>query len=414
MRCVDRPVEVNQLTSRDRVLAALRHEESDRVPIDMGGMISTGITASAYIALRDYLGLDGTARVYDWWQQLAAVDPDVLEYFHVDSVDLANTRVAPGGNWHKWTLPSNGVEVEVPDEFCPEKEPDGGWIVRNEDGEIVGRMPQGGLYFDGTEAYHELRHATSVNDVEKWEIPPAADTALDSMAERAKWLYENTGWAILAMSPGSVFGIGQAMRGWEQYMVDLLADPALASAIIEKAVACFKRDIKRLYDAVGDYIQIVVFADDLGTQAGPQISPETYRKMILPGQKDLFGYAKRLRPEIYVFLHCCGSCYDLVPGLIDAGVDILNPVQTSAARMDPKVLKREFGKHITFWGGGCDTQRILPWATPEQIRAHVKERIEIFAPGGGFVFNQVHNIQANVPPENIAAMLEAAYDFGIC
>jgi uroporphyrinogen decarboxylase len=251
-----------------------------------------------------------------------------------------------------------------------------------------------------------------VRDIENWDIPQLSDEALAETAARAKWMFENTDYAILAMSNGGMLGIGQAMRGWEQFMVDLMADPEFAVALIEQAVRAYMRDLKRLFDAAGDYIQVVVFADDLGTQSGLQVSPETYRRIILPAQKALFGYSKQLRPDVFVFLHCCGSCYDLIPDLIDAGVDILNPVQTSAAKMDPKVLKREFGKSITFWGGGCDTQSVLPFATPDQIREHVKERMEIFAPGGGFVFNQVHNIQANTPPANVAAMLEAAHEFG--
>ena len=194
-------------------------------------------------------------------------------------------------------------------------------------------------------------------------------------------------------------------------MIDLAQEPKLAHALAQKLADHYVANLPRYLDAVGQHIQIIQMGDDLGTQQGPQISPAMYRQFIQPYHRQVYGYVKA-HSDLPIFLHTCGSIYRLLPDLIEAGVDILNPVQISAAEMDPRRLKREFGQDVTFWGGGADTQHVLPTATPEEVRRHVRELIEIFAPGGGYVFCQVHNIQANVPPENVVAMFDAALEFG--
>ncbi len=164
-------------------------------------------------------------------------------------------------------------------------------------------------------------------------------------------------------------------------------------------------------DAIGEYIQLIQMGDDLGTQTATMLSPELYRRVVKPRHAKQYKYICE-RSDVHVFLHACGSCYDIMGDLVDEGVEVLNPVQTSAAKMDPRRLKKEFGDKLTFWGGGCDTQQMLPNATPDEIERHVRERIEIFAPGGGYVFNQIHNVQADVPPENVVAMFDAAFKYG--
>ena len=194
-------------------------------------------------------------------------------------------------------------------------------------------------------------------------------------------------------------------------MIDMAAQPKLAEALAQKLADRWIANLTRYLDAVGDYIHIIQMGDDLGTQSGPQMSPRMYRQIIKPAHRRVYECVKA-NSDLYIFLHTCGSIYKLIPDLIEVGVDILNPVQISAAEMDPVRLKREFGRDVTFWGGGANTQHVLPNATPGEVRQHVRELIEIFAPGGGFVFCQVHNIQANVPPENVVAMFETALEFG--
>jgi len=205
---------------------------------------------------------------------------------------------------------------------------------------------------------------------------------------------------------GNILEQGQGLRGWENFMADLAGNRELAEKLIEKMVEAHLKNLKLYLEAVGDYIQIIQMGDDLGTQNGPMLSPKLYRELISSAHKAIYDYVHK-NSDVYIFLHSCGGIYELMPYLIEEGVDIINPVQTSARGMDPERLKKEFGDRLTFWGGGCDTQSVLPYGKPEEIKRHVKDRMEIFSRDGGFVFTQVHNIQANVPVENIMALFES-------
>ncbi|MEK6572633.1 MAG: uroporphyrinogen decarboxylase family protein, partial [Bacteroidota bacterium] len=228
--------------------------------------------------------------------------------------------------------------------------------------------------------------------------------------KKAKFLYKNTDYAIMGGFGGNILECGQEVRGWGNFMMDLVGNRSFAEDLMDELVEMHLTNLKGFLQAVGDYIQIIQVGDDMGTQEASQISLEMYRELVKPRHRRIYQYVKE-HSRLYVFLHSCGSIYDLIPDLIEIGVDILNPIQTSAGGMDPARLKREFGSKVTFWGGGCDTQYMLPRATPEEIDKHVRERIGIFAPGGGFVFTQVHNIQADIPPENILAMFNAVKSY---
>jgi uroporphyrinogen decarboxylase len=217
----------------------------------------------------------------------------------------------------------------------------------------------------------------------------------------------------MASTGGSFLEAGQWLRGYEKWMMDLAANRGFAEELLERVLANHLANARLILEAVGDYIQVIEMDDDLGAQNGPQISPRTYYELIQPRQKALWSSIHAQKPHVSIFLHSCGGIYDLIPGLIDAGLDILNPVQISARGMQPERLKNEFGGSLCFWGGGCDTQHVLPFGTPQEVYAHTCQNVEIFKPGGGFVFSQVHNIQANVPPENILAMFAAAHDAGV-
>jgi len=400
------------MNSRERVLTALRHQEPDRVPIDLDGMASTGIMAVAYNRLKAHLGMPGgETKMYDVGQQLAHPEPPVLERFGVDVLPLPR---AWGGldptnpAWKPWTLP-DGSQALVPSGFNPVRNERGDWLILDDEGRITARMPAGGLYFDGV--YHPLAEATTVAEIEAFELPHISDEELAWLRREARRLYETTDKAIMGHFGGNILEAAQSLRGWDRFMMDMALEPKLAQALTQKLADHYVANLPRYLDAVGDYIQIIQMGDDLGTQRGPQMSPEMYRQIIKPCHRQVYEYVKT-HSDLYIFLHTCGSIYRLIPDLIEVGVDILNPVQISAAEMDPARLKREFGRDVVFWGGGADTQHVLPNGTPEEVRRHVRELIEIFAPGGGYVFCQVHNIQANVPPENIVAMFEAALEFG--
>ena len=396
------------MTSRERVLTALRHEEPDRVPVDMGGMVSTGIMAMAYNKLKAHLGMTGgRTRMYDLYQQLAEPEPEMLEHVGADVVSLFLS--GPEQTWRPSTLP-DGSPCEVPASFQPEPQADGSQVLRDEQGNIVGRMPENGYYFDWM--HHPLADVDTIAGLEK--VPfhhPIPQEMLDNLRERAKALYDNTDYAIMLNGGGSVFEAAQNLRGWDVFMMDLAGDPAFAGALMDKLAEATVKHLEQILPAVEGYVQVIQTGDDLGTQEGPQVSPRAYRELVKPRQKRVFEYIKA-HSSAHIFIHTCGAVSQFIPDLIEMGVDALNPVQVGAKGMNSDRLKREFGKDITFWGGGCDTQQVLPFGTPDDVRAEVKRRVADLAPGGGFVFAQVHNIQVGVPPENIVAMYDAIKEFG--
>jgi uroporphyrinogen decarboxylase len=399
------------MTSRERVLAALRHKEPDQIPLDLGGTESSGITGIAYNRLRKHLGLgQGKAQIFDVYQQIAKVEDDVRRILRPDTVPLLIEPL----RWRPARLP-DGSPCEIPEKWVPEKEADGSLVVRNAAGGVIARMPEGGFYFEPVNPPLAAVEDTAglqafARDIEAYDWPSFADESLDSIAARGRQLLETTDLAVVANLQLHLLAAGQLLRGYEAFMMDLLINENLAEAILERLLEAYLRRCDAYFKKVGRCAQVVLVNDDLGTQNGPMLSLECYRKMIWPRQKRLFAHIKKKSGAFIVF-HSCGSVYRFIPSLIEAGVDALNPVQVSAAEMDTKRLKKEFGKDLTFWGGGCDTQRILSRGSPAEIRDEVKRRIDDLAPGGGFVFTQVHNIQPDVPPRNIAILYEAFREY---
>lgn len=407
------------MTSRERVITALKHKEPDILPWDLGGMRSTGIMGIAYINLRERLGLRiDYPRIYDVGQQLAWIDEDVRSLLGIDVIALDTEKVLADRyyGWRPYNLP-NGAPALIPAYYRVEYHADGSRLLYNDlhilasrpiASPPIAKMPAKGFYFDSIR--HELENAQSVEDIEKWEMETYSERELNILREEAKRLYENTDYAIMGSFGGNIIEGGQTLMGWENFMSALLGNRKLVEALIEKLVDGYLRNLELYLSAVGDYIQIIQMGDDLGTQTGPQLSPKLYKELISPAHKKIYQFVHEKKPNIFVFLHSCGSVYEFIPFFIEEGVDILNPVQISAVNMEPEKLKREFGRDIVFWGGGCDTQRVLPFGTPQEVYEHTREMIRIFSPGGGFVFCQVHNIQANVPVENILAMFKAVQD----
>jgi uroporphyrinogen decarboxylase len=396
-------------TSRERVLKAIRHEEPDRLPIDLGGMASTGIMAIAYARLKEHLGYSsGELRIFDMSQQLAEVEPEILSRFGVDVVSLGNSLgEAPPEFWKPWKLP-NGVDCKIPAslDVRPDEE-NGGWLIW-ENGMPSQRMSASSLYF--SESFHPLAEMTTPEELKLVPRPVISEEDLRFLEMRAKGLYENTDFAIIANFGGSILEAANTLRGFTRFMMDLAKGGAFLEDLVGGIVETQLSNLVLYLEAVGKYVQIIQFGDDLGMQDRPLMSRGMYQKTLMPGHQKLFQHVHQ-NSSCSVFLHSCGSIYPLIPDLIAAGVDILNPVQTSAKNMDPQQLKSEFGDKLTFWGGGCDTQHVLPFASPDEVAQHVRERVKIFAPGGGFVFNSIHNIQADIKPENIVALFDTARAF---
>ena len=408
------------MTRRERVLAAIAHRETDRVPVDLGGMRSTGITAIAYGRLKKRLGLAaGHTRVYDVVQQLALPERSILDFAGADVIDLGRAWLTEDADWKPWTLP-DGQPARLP-HYVNFEPHDGGWVVRHPDGTVIGEMPAGAFYLsqkhfpllDWNGDLRVLDRLSELMEKVTWSALPTAPfhkpltpEHLAEIRRRAKELYETTDYAIMVGFGGNLLEWGAYLCRFDQFLIDLAENRRKAEALLDRLVEMHLANLEKVLDAVEGYVQLIQMGDDLGTQLATVISPRLYREVFKPRQKVIFERVRR-RKGIHLFLHSCGSVADIVPDLIEVGVEVLNPVQTSARGMDPARLKREFGRDLTFWGGGCDTQHVLPEGTPEEVARHVRERLDILAPGGGFVFCQVHNILPNVPPENIAAMYAA-------
>ena len=399
------------MTGRERVLCALSHREPDRVPLDLGGTESSGMTAVAYLNLCDFLGVKDTPRIFDPAGQVALLDQRIRRRFSIDTAAL----VYEPAQWAADTT-SDGRPALSPAGWRPELVQDGSRVVTDASGHIVARMPEGGFYYDS--AYQPLSGVSSASQVPQYrqsfeEFDKAAifDEGWDAMAARARELHTKTGDCVVANLCVHVLAGGQMLRGFENFMVDLATDQALAAAVMENLLEAYLPRVDAFAEKMARWVDVVLVNDDLGTQSGPMLSPDLYRRMVKPYHARLYAHIKK-RFGKPLLLHSCGSIYRLIPDLIEIGVDAINPVQVSAAEMDSAKLKKEFGRDVTLWGGGCDTQTVLGAGTPDEVQSEVRRRIDDLAPGGGFVFTQVHNVQPNVPPRNVVAMLEAALEYG--
>jgi len=395
------------MNHRERVIAAVHHQEADRVPVDLGGMRSTTMLGLPYARLKEHLGItEGQVYVFDPYLQLAYIEEPVRQRFGCDVVILNDSLL---GGWQPYRLP-DGTPALTCANFRTEGDGHGGEYSLDEHGRRTWYRPPGGYYFDPV--YFPLAGAQSEADLAAYTWNVIDDETLRRLQDEARRLYTETDYAIMASTGGSFLEAGGWLCGFEKWMMDLAGNRPFAEALLERVLENHLRNAELVLQAVGDYIQIIEMDDDLGAQAGPQIRPRMYSEMIQPRQKVLWSRIHALRPQVSVFLHSCGAIFDLIPGLIDAGLDILNPVQISARGMQPERLKSAFGERLCLWGGGCDTQHVLPFGTPAEVFEHTRNNVEVFKPGGGYVFSQVHNIQANVPPENIVAMFEAVREAG--
>jgi uroporphyrinogen decarboxylase len=396
------------LNHRERVLKSLNHESPDRLPIDLGGTGATGIMAPAYQRLTKHLEINSTpVRVSDMLQQLAEVEPAVLEHFGIDVVNIDNSSFDEDGGRSQWKPDPKNSSVLVP--AWAEFEEEGGrrYLVAPDRGRM-GVQPPDCPYFENI--WKPLLDAETPEDVEKANWGAWGGKDFSTLAKRAKTLKEKSDRVVVMGFGGQMLEAGQDFLGFEKFMMEMAMDSPLAHAFLDRVNQVYEENLQGFIEQVAESVDVICFFDDLGTQNAPQISVKMFRKFFLSRYKNLFQTVKE-KTDCYTFLHCCGSIKPFIPDLIEAGLDILNPVQISAAGMAPAELKKEFGRDLVFWGGGCDTQRILPTASPEEVRADVRKNIAALAPGGGFVFCPVHNIQADVPVENIVAMYDEALKF---
>ncbi len=401
------------MNHRERVLTALLRQEPDRVPIDFGGTVDSSILAVGYQDLRNRLELN-PSRTYvsDIYQQTAIIEEDVRQALDIDVEPI----LYEPEDWREGRL-SDGSSALFPDKFRPSQEEDGSQVVRDESGTVVLRMPKGGFYFDSV--HMPLANTSTTKDIdefleeiETYDRPEHLNKTYEDLAKKAEDLRKNTTYCLVGFFGGHIFQASQSLRGWERFLVDLIENQKFAETLMDRLTEANIKRFEHYARTIGPHVDIVHFEDDLGMQDRLLLSPVLYRKMVKPHQKRLFEFAKS-RCKAYILYHTDGAVAPLIPDFIEMGVDALNPVQVSAKGMDTRTLKKEFGQDITFWGAGCESQTILPSGIPEEISDEVKRRLDDLAPGGGFVFSPIHNIQAGVPPENIITMFKTAREYGV-
>jgi len=419
------------VTSRERVNNALNHKESDRVPLDLGASAVTGMQVDTVYKLRQALGLDapGTpVKVVEPYQMLGEIKPDLMDALGIDVVGLGKPATMFGfknEGWKPWTT-FGGTPVLVPEGFNTDADENGDILIYPEGDKSVppsGRMPKGGYYFDSTDRQLPVDDDNLNVEDNLEEFTPVSDEDLAHLGREAERIWTGTDKAVLASFGGTAFGDialvpvpwmkhPKGIRGIEEWYVSTASRRDYVYNLFERQCEIGIKNLEKIHQVVGERVSAIFLSGtDFGQQHGPFISTKAYRDLYKPFNKAANDWVHK-NTTWKTFIHSCGSVRALLPDFIDAGFDILNPVQCSAACMAPEELKQEFGAQVTFWGGGVDTQNTLPFGTADDVRKEVSSRLKIFGKGGGFVFNSIHNVQARVPIENVLAMYETVRDCG--
>jgi uroporphyrinogen-III decarboxylase len=414
------------MTSRERVLKSLNHKEPDRVPLDLGASMLTGMHVSSVYKLRQALELDppGTpVKVLDPYQMLGEVEMDLVDALGVDVVLAPAATTLFGFKrevWKPWTL-FDGTPLLVPEDFNTEAEANGDVLMYPEGDRTAtasGRMPAGGFYFDVIVRQPPLDEQKLNPDDNTEEFTPISKADLTYFENEVERLNRETDKAVfagfcftsfgdIALVPAPWLKNPKGIRDIEEWYISTVARRDYVYRVFERQCEIGLANLEKLHQALRDKVQVtLITGTDFGAQNNLFISKQSYRDLYKPFHKTVNDWLHR-NTSWKTFIHSCGAVVELIPDLIEAGFDILNPVQTAAAGMDPKGLKERFGEQIVFWGGGVDTQSTLPFGTPAEVKAEVRDRVETFGRGGGFIFAAIHNIQAGIPVENLVAMFEA-------
>lgn len=411
------------MTPKERVIAAIEHRTPDRVPIDLGSNPSSGISAIGYANLMKHLGIaDRVPRVFDVVQQLAKIDEQDADLLGLDVLDVGIAFNKSEDDWAEILLP-DGQKGFHPAWFRTETDDSGNRYARDPEGEVIAKMPVGATFFDQTVFKWQDGYPDGMTGLDQamskvlwsafahspWDLSGKPDF-WDTLRNKCLVLRDSTDRALMLSFGGNLFEWGTFLRRMDNFLMDPYLFPAEVEKLVGMLLERHMASLEKTVEAVGDIVDIIRFGDDLGMSTGPFMDADTYRQFFKEGHTILNAYVKK-HSKMKTLLHSCGSIYELVPDLIEAGFDILNPVQTNCYMMEPERLKTEFGKDVTFWGGGADTKSVLNMGKPEDVRKHVLERMEIFSKDGGFIFNTVHNIMPDVPPENIMAMFRAVWEF---
>ncbi len=422
----DSSTQESRLTGRERILRVLEHKEVDRAAVDLGGTPYSGAQVSVIAKLREAIGLDKSGepvKVIEPYQMLGEVGPDLREALGIDVVNLWGPKNFFGfanADWKRWKT-FDGTDVLVAGKFNIEPDAEGAILQYPEGDKSVppsAKMPKGGFYFDAIIRQEPIDEAklNPADNLEEFEL--VSDEDLRIYEQQANDLYNNTDLAIAAGFPGTAFGDvalvpapslrhPKGIRDIEEWYISTLTRRAYVKEIFAGQAEIAIENLGRIYQAVGNKVHVVYLdGTDLAAQNTLFCGPEGYRELYLPSSKKLNDWI-HANTKWKTMKHCCGGCEPLIEGFIEAGFDILNPVQTSAKGIDAHLLSEKYGDRIVFWGGGVDTQQTLPFGTADEVRRQVAERVKIFSEKNGFVFAAIHNIQSNTPVENVVAMFEA-------
>ena len=417
------------MNSRERIAAALRRQNVDCLAIDFGGTGTTGINAYSYLAAKKLLGLpETTIKVPEVLSQLVEVEPEMMDAMGADVICLWRQSPCMGMRvkaFELGTLLDGTTKAYIPTSFHPilQENGDRSYLRPLDDvlhpyktavgksydvGKEVTRCPKGLKAY--ARVYHPMKDVMTLEEFEEWTFPEMDQEELDDIAARAKHYYETTDKAICGVFNGNVFDLGQLYWGYENFYCNMIDEDTrgMMDRYFEKRVDLLMKDLEKYLAVCGKYIECIEFTEDLGTQTSLLIPPEMYREQVKPHHKRMFDFIHKNYPEVKVLFHSCGAVYELIEDFIEIGVDALNPVQISAVGMEPERLVKAYGKDITFWGGGVDTQSTLCRKTPKEVAEEVKRNLDIFTTSSGYIFSQVHNVEASVSGENLVAAFQAA------
>ncbi len=410
------------MDAKQRVMTALAHREPDAVPMDFGATATTGIAASVVHRLREALGLGGVVKVVEPYQVLGEVGADLRQALGIDVAGVAKSKNMfgfPNADWRPWRL-FDGTPVLVPGLFNTDPDENGDILMFPEGDRTAppsGRMPCGGYYFDAIVRQPPIDDAALRVEDNLEEFGPIPEEEVDHLEREARGLaagglavvgnFADAGFGDIALVPAPFLRHPKGIRDVEEWYVSTITRKEYVREVFARQCDVVLANLERIHERLGDLIDVLfVTGTDFGTQRGPFISREAYRDLYMPFHRRVNDWVHD-KTSWFTFIHSCGGVEPLIGDFIEAGFDILNPVQCSAAGMAPEHIKNAYGADIVFWGGGVDTQRTLPFGTPEEVREEVRRRVEVFAEGGGYVFNAIHNVQANCPTENVMAMFEA-------
>lgn len=416
-----------EMTSKERVLSALNHREPDRVPVDFGGTAVTGIHVSCVAALRDFFRLEKRpVKVHEPYQMLGWIDDDLKEAMGLDVDGICSRKTMfgfPNENWREWRT-DQGLDVLVPEGFRITRDAKGDALIYPEGDTSVppsGRMPKDGYFFDSIIRQEPIDEANLNVEDNLEEFKPIGDADLAHFATEAKRVsvsgraviagFGGTAFGDIALVPGPFLKHPKGIRDVAEWYMSTTSRRDYVHRIFSYQCEVGLANLEKIRTVVGDAVDVIwVCGTDFGTQTSSFCSAGTFRDLYFPYYKAVNDWVHK-NTNWKTFKHSCGSVERFIPQFIESGFDILNPVQCSAVGMGAEHLKSSFGDRLTFWGGGVDTQKVLPFGTPAQVWEQVLERCRVFAPGGGFVFNTIHNIQARTPVENIIAMIDAVNEF---